>query len=57
MALDETMETDDVEYEVDGVRFVYPKQMGYLMEQVEIDYVRSWFGKRLVVQSAHGGTC
>ncbi|MCY0876482.1 MAG: hypothetical protein OWT28_09480 [Firmicutes bacterium] len=57
MALDETIRVEDEAQDVDGLKLVYAKEMARYMEGVTVDYVKSWFGKRLVIHSALAGNC
>ena len=57
MALDESISPDDVTLEIEGLPFVYSKRLAFYMENVSIDYTKSWFGNRLVIQSPYGGDC
>lgn len=57
MALDESMGMQDDAQDVDGVKLVYAKDIARYMEGVIVDYAKSWFGKRLVIQSSFSGNC
>lgn len=57
MALDESIGVQDEAQDVDGVKLVYAKDIARYMEGVVVDYVKSWFGKRLVIHSAFSGNC
>jgi len=57
MALDESISPDDVTLDVEGIPFVYSKRLSFYMEDVVIDYAKSWFGSRLVIRSPFNGDC
>ncbi len=57
MALDESLAGDDVVEEVEGLSFVFAKRIAHLMQGVKIDFVKSWFGERLLISSAFAGGC
>lgn len=57
MALDESITLDDVTMDVEGIPFVYSKRLGVYMEDVVIDYTKSWFGHRLVIRSPFSADC
>lgn len=57
MALDETILPSDDTLDVQGVQFVYPRNMAHWLEDVEIDLTDSGYGPELVIRTALSGTC
>ncbi len=57
MALDESLDLDDMVQDVDGLPFVFAKRVAYLMQGLKIDYAQSWFGRQLLIRSAFAGDC
>jgi Fe-S cluster assembly iron-binding protein IscA len=48
---------EDSSIKVGNLEFVYYRRFGNLLEGLKIDYVKTWFGKRLVIQSPLAGQC
>ncbi len=57
MALDESISRNDLEEQSNGFSFVYSKKFAQHMDGVIIDYVRTMFGRRIVIESRHSGHC
>lgn len=57
MALDESISENDVVEEEAGLSFVFQKNFAPYMENVVVDYVKTWFGRRLVIESPLTGNC
>lgn len=58
MTLDESFsETDDVLEKINNLPFIFRKSLAPYMDGLVIDYIHSWFGWRLVLESEYGGNC
>ncbi len=57
MALDESISKSDIEEHSNGLSFVYSKKMAKYMDGVVVDYVKTMFGRRIVIESPHSGHC
>ncbi|SFU87881.1 iron-sulfur cluster biosynthesis family protein [Alicyclobacillus macrosporangiidus] len=55
--LEESASAHDTRIDVEGIPFVYPSNLAYLMEDLVLDCEESWEGPELVFRSLRGGCC
>ncbi|MCY0903232.1 MAG: hypothetical protein OWU32_13810 [Firmicutes bacterium] len=57
MALDESIGERDVVEDAAGFPVVFSSQHAAYMDRVTVDYVKGWFGRRLIIHSDLQGSC
>lgn len=57
MSLEETISDTDVVQNFDDLSIVYAQRYTSFMDDVSVDYLQTWSGKQLTIESIHAPQC